>query len=97
MTVFIANFGQENDLWPKCLEQGTVATINREDVQPFWEKGDRKGVIEFTLTNIKSARGQTPNRQVVRREMAALQKGRYQAAVFVRRRPSTNAASAIAS
>jgi hypothetical protein len=67
MTVFIANFGQENYLWPKCLEQGTVATINREDAQPFWEKGDRKGFIEFALANMKTARGQTPTRPVASR------------------------------
>lgn len=67
MTVFIANFGQENYLWPKCLEQGTVATINREDAQPFWEEGDRKGFIEFALANMKTARGQTPTRPVASR------------------------------
>jgi len=67
MKVFIANFGQENYLWPKCLELGTVATINNEILQPFWEKGDRQGFIAHALANQKTARGEFPTRSVASR------------------------------
>lgn len=67
MKVFIANFGNENYLWPKCLELGTVATINNEILQPFWERGDRKGFIAHALAHQKTARGEVPTRSVASR------------------------------
>lgn len=67
MKVFIANFGQENYLWPKCLERGTVATINNEILQPFWERGDRPGYIAYALAHQKTARGEIPTRSVASR------------------------------
>ncbi|MDI1344834.1 MAG: hypothetical protein PSV22_12140 [Pseudolabrys sp.] len=67
MKAFIANFGQENYLWPKCRELGTVATINNEILQPFWEKGDRQGYIAHALAHQKTARGELPTRSVASR------------------------------
>lgn len=67
MKVFIANFGQENYLWPKCLELGTVATINNAILQPFWERGDRKGYVEHALVHQKTARDELPTRSVASR------------------------------
>jgi hypothetical protein len=67
MKIFIANFGNENYLWPKCLELGTVATINNEILQPFWERGDRKGFIAHALAHQKTARGEVPTRSVASR------------------------------
>ncbi len=67
MKVFIANFGQENYLWPKCLELGTVATINNEILQPFWEGGDRPGYIAYALAHQKTARGEVPTKPVASR------------------------------
>lgn len=67
MRVFIANFGQENYLWPKCLAKSTVATINNEDAQPYWERGDRQGYIAHALANLKTARGQVPTKPVASR------------------------------
>jgi len=67
MRVFIANFGQQNYLWPACLKRGTIATIDREDVHPFWQARDKAGFIAFALANMKTARGETPNSSVASR------------------------------
>lgn len=67
MKVFIANFGQQNYLWPACLERSTVATINNVRVQPFWEARDRKGYVAYALANMKTARGETPTPSVASR------------------------------
>lgn len=67
MKVFIANFGQENYLWPKCFDRNTVATINNEDLQPFWERNDRQGYIARAVAHHKTARGETPTRSVASR------------------------------
>lgn len=67
MKVFIANFGQQNYLWPACLERSTVATINNVQVQPFWEARDRKGYVAYALANMKTARGETPTPSVASR------------------------------
>lgn len=67
MKVFIANFGQQNYLWPACLERSTVATINNVRVQPFWVAGDRKGYVTYALANMKTARGETPTPSVASR------------------------------
>ena len=64
MKVFIANFGQQNYLWPACLERSTVATINKVQVHPFWEARDRKGYVAYALANMKTARGETPTPSV---------------------------------
>lgn len=67
MKVFIANFGQQNYLWPACHERSTIATINNVQVQPFWEAGDRKGYVAHALANMKTARGETPTSSVASR------------------------------
>ncbi len=67
MRVFIANFGQSNYLWPKCLERSTVATINNERVHPFWERRDRDGFVDFAVANLKTARMEIPTRAVASR------------------------------
>ncbi len=67
LRVFIANFGQSNYLWPKCLERGTVATINNERVHPFWERRDREGFVDFAVANLKTARMEIPTRAVASR------------------------------
>ena len=46
MRTFIANFGRENYLWPECLRRSTIATLEDEDLRPFWLAGDRDGYIE---------------------------------------------------
>lgn len=67
LRVFIANFGQSNYLWPKCLERGTVATLDDERVHPFWERRDREGYVDFAVANLKTARMQIPTRAVASR------------------------------
>ena len=39
MKVYIANFGQENYEWPRCLSNGTIATMNEVEAQQLWEQG----------------------------------------------------------
>lgn len=65
--VFIANFGQENHLWPSCLDRSTVATFEAEDLRPFWLAGDRDGYIAHCIATKKTARGITPTRPVASR------------------------------
>jgi len=67
MKVFIANFGQENYLWPKCLERSTVATINNVGAQPYWERRDRQGYIAYAIAHLKTARGEVPSKPVASR------------------------------
>lgn len=67
MKVFIANFGQQNYLWPTCLEHSTIATINNAQVQPYWEAGDRKGYIEYAIAHMRTARGERPTKSVASR------------------------------
>lgn len=67
MRVYIANFGQQNYLWPECRARSTVATINNVAVHPFWERRDRDGYIAYALANMKTARGETPTRSVASR------------------------------
>ena len=62
MKVYIANFGRENYLWPRCLERGNVATINAEPVQEFWLNKDRESYIRYCIENIKTASGIRPTR-----------------------------------
>ncbi|MGE4281471.1 MAG: hypothetical protein AB7G62_17945 [Magnetospirillum sp.] len=57
MKVYIANFGRENYLWPTCLERGTIATMDDEEVHPFWLRRDKQGYIDFCMTKLRTARG----------------------------------------
>jgi hypothetical protein len=65
--VFIANFGQENYLWPTCLAEHTIATLEAEDERPFRLAGDREGYINLVTGTKSTARGITPTRQVASR------------------------------
>jgi len=67
MIVFIANFGQENYLWEKCLDRNTIATIDNEKVHPFWVARDRKGFIDFAMRHLKTARKERPIKPVASR------------------------------
>lgn len=66
MNVYIANFGEENYEWPKCVEKNTVATMNDIDAQQLWELGKRDEYIASRL-NGKTAAGLTPTKQVASR------------------------------
>lgn len=67
MKTFIANFGKANYLWPDCRGKSTVATLEDEDIHPFWESGDREGYIAHAIANKKSAAGLTPTKPVASR------------------------------
>lgn len=67
MKVFIANFGQQNYLWPECQRRSTVATIDNVEVHPFWVAGDRKGFVAYALAHLKTARDETPTTSVASR------------------------------
>lgn len=67
MKIFIANFGKANYLWPRCKKQATVATLDDEDLHPFWKNGDRNGYIAYALAHKKSAAGLTPTKPVASR------------------------------
>lgn len=66
MKVYIANFGQENFLWPECLRRNTIATLNTVDVQKMWEVGDREAYISHAMKG-KTAAGIPPTRPVASR------------------------------
>lgn len=67
MKTFIANFGKANYLWPDCRDKSNVATLDDEDIHPFWESGDREGYIAHAIANKKSAAGITPTKPVASR------------------------------
>src|SRR5436309_3042203 len=67
MRVFIANFGRGNYLWPACLAQGTIATLEAEDERPLRLAGDREGYITLVTTTRQTAAGLPQTRQVAAR------------------------------
>lgn len=67
MRVFIANFGQQNYLWPKCLARPSVATFSEETLWSFWEAQDHKGYVDYALAHIKTVRGEPPVKPVASR------------------------------
>jgi len=67
MKVFIANFGQENHLWPACLSGSTIATFEDEDLWPLRRANDRDGYIARCIETKKTAAGITPTRPVASR------------------------------
>ena len=67
MRVFIANFGQQNYLWPECLRRASIATFDSEILHRFWEARDRQGYIEHALANMKTVRGEVPTKPVASR------------------------------
>ena len=67
MKVFIANFGQENHLWPACLARSTIATFDDEDLWPLRQANDRDAYIAQCIETKKTAAGITPTRPVASR------------------------------
>ena len=67
MRVFIANFGEQNYLWPECRRRNTVATFDDADVHRFWEARDRAGYIEYSIAHKTTVRGAAPTRPVASR------------------------------
>jgi hypothetical protein len=64
---YIANFGHGNYLWPECLRRSAVATIESEDLRPFWLAGDRLGYIAHAIATKKTSAGITPTAPVASR------------------------------
>jgi hypothetical protein len=67
MTVFIANLGRQNYLWPVCLEQSSIATYEDEALRPLWLANDRAGYIAHCIAHSRTAIGQTPTKQLASR------------------------------
>jgi len=67
MIVYIANFGQENYLWPACLSGDTIATIDNVKVHGFWMSRDREGFISYAMQHLKTARNLAPTKPVASR------------------------------
>jgi len=65
--VFIANFGRGNYAWERCRAAPSIATMNDEDVQHFWESGDKDSFIERCLQTRKTARGNPVPKQLASR------------------------------
>lgn len=66
MKVYIANFGQENYEWPKCLSNSTIATMNEVGAQKLWEQGKKDEYIASRL-NDRTAAGLIPTKAVASR------------------------------
>ena len=58
--VYIANFGRNNYLWPKCLEKSSIATLEDEDLRALWLAGDKDGYIKLCMNEKRSAAGIRP-------------------------------------
>ncbi len=67
MKVYIANFGKGNYAWKKCKAMPSVASMNIENVQEFWEKGDKQGYINYLLDHAKTALGKPIPKQLASR------------------------------
>lgn len=67
MRVFIANFGQQNYLWPECQRRPSIATFDSEVLHRFWQARDRAGYVNHALSHMKTARGDVPTRPVASR------------------------------
>jgi hypothetical protein len=64
---YIANFGHGNYLWPECLRGSTIATMESEDLRPFWLAGDRPGYIAHAIATKRTSAGITPTPPVASR------------------------------
>jgi hypothetical protein len=64
---YIANFGHRNYLWPECLRRSTIATMESEDLRPFWLANDRHGYIAHAIATKKTSAGITPTPPVASR------------------------------
>ncbi len=58
--VYVANFGRENFDWPTCLQRACVSTMQDERAHEYWARNDRRGYIEFSIANLKTAKGLPP-------------------------------------
>lgn len=67
MRVFIANFGQENYLWPECLRRSTIAYFEDEDLWPLRLANDREAYVARCLEVKKTAAGIRPTLPVASR------------------------------
>lgn len=67
MRAYIANFGRENQLWPKCRTRPSVATLEDSDLRPLRVAGDRDAYIERCVQTRRTASGRTLPRQVASR------------------------------
>jgi hypothetical protein len=54
-------------LWPECLGRGTIATMDDEEVHPFWLNRDKDGYIEYCMENLQTARGISVTKPVASR------------------------------
>lgn len=73
MKVYIANFGRENYEWPTCLERSTVATMIHRDTKSFYDAGDHKGFVNWSIANAKAASGLTPTPSLAKRWYNAME------------------------
>ena len=60
MAVIIANFGQENFFWPKCLSNSTIALMEEKQSHALIQGGDKQGYINYVIKNLKTADGKPP-------------------------------------
>ena len=67
MPTFIANFGKENFAWPDCLARGTIAVLDDEEINKFWEARDRESYIAYAQKHLKTAGGTTVPRPLASR------------------------------
>jgi hypothetical protein len=67
LTVYIANFGQGNYLWLKCLSRNTIATIDNVSAHPFWEARDHTGFVDYAVKHLKTAQNERPTKSVASR------------------------------
>lgn len=67
MTVYIANFGIGNSLWPNCLENSVICSYEDADLWPLWESGKFDEYIEKCLKDKKTAKGISPTKPVASR------------------------------
>lgn len=58
MTIFIANFGVGNRLWPRCRDTSVALTYDDDDDSwPLWLAGDKASYIAFTMEHKTTHRG----------------------------------------
>ncbi len=67
MTVYIANFGVGNSLWPHCLSKSMICSYEDADLWPLWEAGKVDEYIEKCLKEKKTAKGISPTKPVASR------------------------------
>jgi hypothetical protein len=66
-SVYIANFGENNSLWPTAKANDVVLTIGFISLHPFWKAEDREGYIVAAMDREKTVLGKPPSRQTAGR------------------------------